>query len=342
MDTMKMVYTQLKLHERRTSKTWIVCITIGCVILFGAMPLFRHDTSCRTLVGEMMMHNREHYKLTKEEEKIEAAILVNNRIYWSFNSVSLRDGRLVTRFSNVQGNYMACSRPEVSGNFTTKYSFGSYIGTRSNGTWKLDMPAEDTFHPCEIHPTGFEDPRTVDDAWIMIGFRGMVHGDCKHHVLMFTPGWSEYRVIEYDQARTVEKNWMAFVYNREQYFHYSLHPEHIVLKCREASCDQAYANPGLSFASAGGGVTPYNDTHMIGVAHTRIPWRQPFFFLVDNVPPFHIRAISDTMSLYPSMMQFPTHISHEENAFRIFFGVDDCFTIVRRDALETLEWKGVS
>lgn len=190
---------------------------------------------------------------------------------------------------------------------------------------------------CENYfPYGYEDPRSFkfqNEVWIICSYRGSALGiQCGHHQIIFKlANPSDIKVLKYNDANEIEKNWLPFECNNMLYAVYKISPVHEILNiCTETgTCKLEYSTKGHEFESdhVGGGSTPFlkdNVFYCMGHIRTSSFEYRNFIYTFKSSPPFEVLNTSETFSFTGTPVEFGSSIIWHESTWILGCGLDDC------------------
>jgi predicted GH43/DUF377 family glycosyl hydrolase len=196
-------------------------------------------------------------------------------------------------------------------------------------------------------PRGFygpEDTRIIElNNEIILIYNDIIDGYIK--LCLYNLNSKNNKILEYDEASKVEKNWSPFIYNNELYVSQHINP-HIILKVDiyTGKCDKVYSNEKYEYKYKIYGGTPSILFEQLdfyfGIAHTNtlgfLGHKRNYYcigYLFNAKPPFNLIKISEPFTFFYrndehtiftyQNVEFPIGLQKVDDDLLISLGIND-------------------
>lgn len=191
---------------------------------------------------------------------------------------------------------------------------------------------------------GPEDPRIIElNNEIILIYNDIIDGCIK--LCLYNLNSKNNKILEYDEASKIEKNWSPFIYNNELYVSQHINP-HIILKVDidTGKCDKVYSNEKYEYKYKIYGGTPSILFEQLdfyfGIAHTNtlgfLGHKRNYYcigYLFNSKPPFNLIKVSELFTFFNrndehtiftyQNVEFPIGLQKVNDDLLISLGIND-------------------
>jgi predicted GH43/DUF377 family glycosyl hydrolase len=196
-------------------------------------------------------------------------------------------------------------------------------------------------------PRGFngpEDPRIIElNNELILLYNDLI--DSNIRMCLYNLNSKNNKILEYDEASKVEKNWSPFIYNNELYVSQHINP-HIILKVdtQTGKCNKIYSNIKKNYKYNISGGTPSILIDKLGlyfgIAHTNtlgfLDHKRNYYcigYLFNAKPPFNLIKVSEPFTFFKrnddhtiltyQNVEFPIGLQKVDDDLFISLGIND-------------------